>query len=185
MSIIQPKKSKIIEFWAGPGTGKSTSAALLYAMAKQAGINAELVREYVKNWAWEKRHISTKDQIYFLGKQSRLEYILHGKVDLIVTDSPVLMGAYYARLFSSARVARGIEDLALAFYEDAKEEGHERHHVFLRRSKKYNPEGRYQTEDEARAVDVGVKQMMVGLKLPIIECDTDALSLQTLLNSLK
>ena len=78
-----------ISLFAGPGAGKSTSSAYLFAKLKEAGINAELVREYVKDWAWESRPIGTFDQFYFLGKQIRRESMLMDKVDVAITDSPV------------------------------------------------------------------------------------------------
>jgi ATP:corrinoid adenosyltransferase len=67
------KKTTVISLFAGPGAGKSTSAAYLYAHLKNRGVNSELVREYVKDRAWEERQIGTYDQIYFLGKQVRRE----------------------------------------------------------------------------------------------------------------
>ena len=175
----------IINLYGGPGTGKSTSAAQLYAFLKQQGENAELVREYVKDWAWEKRHISTYDQIYFLGKQSRRESMLYNKVDWIVTDSPVLMGTYYAQLFCPLWVSEGVRSLTLAFYHQAAEDGHKHVHVFLKRSKPYVAAGRYQTEDEAKEVDLGVRRMLKDLRFPVIECDTDEESLRNLLSSLR
>jgi tRNA uridine 5-carbamoylmethylation protein Kti12 len=88
---MHSRKTTIINLYGGPGTGKSTSAAYLYYILKAEGHNVELVREYVKDWAWEGRQISTYDQIYFLGKQVRRESLLYGKVDWIITDSPVMM----------------------------------------------------------------------------------------------
>jgi len=149
----------IINLYGGPGTGKSTSAAKLFAMMKDRGLNVELVREYVKEWAWENRPISVYDQIYFLGKQSRKESLLYGKVDYIVTDSPVLMSAAYASL-GSKELYGGIWYTATAFYNLAKEEGHKHVHVYLERSKAYNPAGRFQTEEEAIKMDKRIRKML-------------------------
>lgn len=175
----------IINLYGGPGTGKSTSAAQLYALLKQQGENAELVREYVKDWAWEKRDISTYDQIYLLGKQSRRESMLYDKVDWIVTDSPVLMGTYYAQLFCPLWVSEGVRTLSLAFYHQAAEDKHRHVHVFLKRSKPYVAAGRYQSEDEAKEIDIGVRRMLKDLRFPTIECDTDESSLRKMLEGLK
>lgn len=79
MSELQ-NKTTIINLYGGPGAGKSTSAAFLYYLLKANGFNVELVREYVKDWAWEKRVITNYDQIYFLGKQVRRESLLYGIV---------------------------------------------------------------------------------------------------------
>lgn len=178
-------KTTIINLYGGPGTGKSTSAAELYAILKRQGKNVELVREYVKDWAWEKRHISTYDQIYFLGKQSRRESMLYGKVDYVVTDSPVLMGAYYAQLFCPLQVSEGVRTLTLAYYRQAAEDGHRHIHVFLKRSKPYVAAGRYQSEDEAKQVDVGVRRMLNDLRFPVVECETDEVALKELLADIK
>ncbi len=174
-------KTTIINLYGGPGTGKSTSAAFLYYVLKAQGLNAELVREYVKDWAWEKRHISAYDQLYFLGKQVRRESMLYKKVDYIVTDSPVLMGTYYAQLFCPQSVSEGVRASTLAFYRQAAEDGHRHVHIFLNRTKEYVAAGRYQSEDEAKDVDAGVRRMLTDLKFPVLECNTDESSLREVL----
>ena len=83
------KTKRIICLYGGPGTGKSTTCAGLYYKLKMTGYNAEMNREYVKEWVWEGRNIQTGDQTYFFAKQARKErlYILQG-LDFIITDSP-------------------------------------------------------------------------------------------------
>lgn len=178
-------KTKIINLYGGPGTGKSTSAAFLFYQLKATGHNAELVREYVKDWAWDKRSISTYDQLYFLGKQSRKESMLYGKVDSIVTDSPCFMSAFYAQKYCPPGFAEGIKNCTLAFYNQAMEDGHQHVHVFLHRTKKYNPAGRFQTEDEAKSLDVELREFFTKLNVPYIECGTDQADLETLVMDLK
>lgn len=170
----------IYNLYGGPGTGKSTSAAYLYYRLKAAGKNAELVREYVKDWAWEGRKISTYDQLYFTGKQIRRESLLYGKTEVIVTDSPVMMGILYSQKFSPCSVAEGVKASTLAFYRQAAEDGHQHRHVFLKRTKPYNPSGRYQTEDQARELDAELKGMLQQLNIPFEECGTEEESLDKL-----
>lgn len=178
-------KTQIINLYGGPSTGKSTSAAFLFYLFKSQNKNVELVREYVKDcYAWEKRTISTYDQIYFLGKQSHRESILYGKVSHIITDAPVMLGAYYAQKYSPPLLAEGIRAATLAFYNQAKEDGYQHHHVFLKRSKPYNPEGRYQSESEAKDIDVEVKRFLTDIKISFIECETDQESLSKLIGQL-
>ncbi len=153
--------TRIIDLYGGPGSGKSTTAAYMFALLKQAGVNAELVREYVKEWAWEGREIGPYDQLYFLGKQIRKESMLYGRVDVIVTDSPVLLGIHYARAYSPEFIANAIEFTADHFICQAARDGHEHVHVMLRRSKAYSQAGRYQSEDEAHAIDREVERILV------------------------
>lgn len=159
-------KTTIINLYGGPGAGKSTSAAFLYYLLKCNGDNVELVREYVKNWAWEDRKFNTYDELYFLGKQVRHESMLFGKVSYIVTDAPVYMTSYYAKLYCSPGMADGVERAAQAFYKQAQDDGHRHVHVYLRRHKPYQAEGRYQNEQQALEVDDGVFKMLAKLDAP-------------------
>jgi hypothetical protein len=177
---MENKTTTIVNLYGGPGTGKSTSAAYLYYLAKLKGKNVELVREYVKDWAWEKRPINTYDQIYFLGKQVRRESMLYGKVDYVVTDSPVMMNLYYAQRYCPPSLSEGIRSATLSFYKQAAEDGNKHLHVFLKRSKPYIAEGRYQTKEEAIEIDQGVHRVLKDLKFPVIDCATDEDSLSEL-----
>ena len=171
--------TKILNLYGGPGTGKSTSAAYIYWALKHADINAELVREYVKNWAWEGRKISKYDQMYFLGKQSRTESLLYGKVDYVVTDSPVLLSAYYAEHYKSL-VSTGVLEAVKGYYAQAAEDGHRHLHAFLTRTKKYSTAGRWQNEEEARKIDDGIRDTLVDLDIPYATFGTDESELQRL-----
>ncbi len=171
-------KTRIYSLYGGPGTGKSTSAAYMYAYLKQYGTNAELVREYVKDWAWDGRKINNYDQLYIMGKQIKREASLFGKVEVIVTDSPVFLGIIYADKYSPKYIADGVKAGAIGFYKQAAEEGHEHVHVFLKRTKPYEPAGRYQDEAQAKEIDEQIKQTLISLDMPFIELDTDNQSLE-------
>jgi hypothetical protein len=166
-------KTLIVNLYGGPGTGKSTTAALLFALLKQAGYNAELVREYVKEWAWENRHPGPFDQFYFFGKQSRKESLLYGKVDVIVTDSPVMLSAFYADMYASHRTAHGIKEVVRAFYEESEKAGFHHVHTFLKRTKEYNAKGRFQTADEAKALDDKMWRFLENMGMEVDFFGTD------------
>lgn len=170
----EKKTTTIISLYGGPGAGKSTSAAYVYYLLKAVGENVELVREYVKDWAWEGRKIDTYDQIYFLGKQARKESMLFGKVKWLVTDSPIFMNYYYATLYSPPKLAEGVKAAVLAFYEQTLEDNHKHYHIMLHRTKPYIQAGRYQNEEQALAIDDGVENMLRYLKIPnVISCNSD------------
>lgn len=176
-------KTTIFNLYGGPGTGKSTSAAFLYYLLKSRGTNSELVREYVKEWAWEGRQFGIFDQIYFLGKQVRKESMLYGKVDYIVTDSPIMLNAYYGSKHCSPAIGSSIATLVTSFYKQAEEEGHRHVHIMLQRSKDYNPAGRYQTEDQARFIDADMGRFLDEYKIPYQTSKTDHDSLSSILNN--
>jgi hypothetical protein len=183
--MVNDLKTTIINLYGGPGAGKSTSAAYLYYLLKVQGINAELVREYVKDWVYENRKIGPYNQIYFLGKQVHKESLLYGKVNYIITDSPVMMSVYYAYLYCEKELADGVRCAAEAFYNQAENDNHKHVHVFLKRAHVYNPNGRYQSEAEALQIDIGARKLLTDLDIPYIECNSDEKSLAELIETLK
>lgn len=181
---MSEKKTTIINLYGGPGAGKSTSAAYIYYLLKSTGHNVELVREYVKDWAWEKRIISTYDQIYLMGKQVRRESLLYGKVDWIVTDSPVLMNVYYAHRYCPPDFATGIKAATLAFYRQANDDNHKHIHLMLQRNKPYKSEGRYQTESEAKEVDIGLVDLLTDLNIDFKTSSPDEVDLRAFMETI-
>ncbi len=174
--------TKVINFYAGPGCGKSTSSAYCFAQLKQHGINSELVREYVKEWAWEGRKIGTYDQFYFLGKQIKKEAMVLGKVEIAITDSPVWLAAYYATTTSPPLL--GLDACVAGYYAQAARDGHEHIHVWLNRSKPYEQAGRYHTEEQSRQVDRELKEFLRSRGVSLVECESDFTSLDHLLGGI-
>jgi nicotinamide riboside kinase len=169
--------------FGGSGIGKSTTAAGLYHSMKLDGCNVELVREYVKAWAWAGTKVNMYDQIYIFGKQARSEYSLYGKVDYIVTDSPILLSPIYDRFYNGKDAI--IEESALKFIKKAQNNGVEHINFLLERQKAFNPEGRYETEEQAKAVDVFVKNFLNENDIPyyVLSCP-DEERIKSILNSI-
>ena len=134
----------IINIYGGPGTGKSTAAAYIFAKLKMAGIHAELVTEYAKDVTWEDRKTALNCEYYINAKQAYRIARVFGKVEVIVTDSPILLGAIYtSEKDAHVRAASIAEDKK---YKD-------RLDIVLKRDFVYETEGRNQTEGEAIAID--------------------------------
>lgn len=167
---MMERKTKVINMFGGSGIGKSTTAAGLYHAMKLEEKNVELVREYVKSWAWAGTRVNMYDQIYIFGKQARSEYMLYGKVDYIITDSPILLSPVYD-LFYNGDDAMTVES-SLKFIKKATKNGVEHINFLLERQKAFNPEGRYETEEQAKAVDIYVKNFLDENNVPyhIIAC---------------
>lgn len=89
-------KSKFINLFAGPGAGKSTTAAGVFYELKTRGYNAELVPEFAKDLVWEGRIETLSRQVYVTARQYHMIEKLKDKAEFIVTDSPVLLGSVYA-----------------------------------------------------------------------------------------
>lgn len=153
------KDTIIVNLYGGPGTGKSTGAAYVFAQLKMKGIDAEYVTEFAKDKVWEESKAAFKCQFYISGKQSFRISRCYGKVDVIVTDSPIRLGTIYAEL-------AGRPQLALACIEEADQYRGSSIDILLTRVKPYNPNGRNQTEDESKAIDGKIKFMLDSQAVP-------------------
>lgn len=133
----------VFNLLGGPGTGKSTTAAMLFARLKLAGFVAELVTEKAKDLTWEKHPSALRCAPYVFGNQLWRMERLRGQVEVIVTDSPLILSNIYA------------EDESAAFHQLVREKhaSFRRADVFLKRVKPYQPIGRNQTQAEAEAID--------------------------------
>ena len=87
--------TKVVNFFAPPGSGKSTTAAGTFFKMKLLGLNVELVTEFAKDMCWAGRHQEMYNQVYIISKQFHKMYRLIGQVDYIITDSPLLLGLIY------------------------------------------------------------------------------------------
>ena len=48
----------VVNFYAPPGYGKSTFAALVFSKLKMLGVNCELVSEFAKDMVWEEDYVA-------------------------------------------------------------------------------------------------------------------------------
>jgi AAA domain len=88
---------KVINLFGAPGVGKSTIAAGLFYFMKMSGMSVEHVTEYAKYLVLTKRVKQLEDeQLYLLAKQHHKQHILRGQYEWAITDSPLLLCAYYA-----------------------------------------------------------------------------------------
>lgn len=146
-------KRKVVNLYAGPGTGKSITCAALFAELKYRGIDAEMVLEYAKDATWEKRGEKVfKAQEYIFGKQSfRLSRVAE-EVEITVTDSPILMGIAY---MPPGYAMPALEETVRQAYRS-----YDNLDVFLLRTRPYESNGRSQTPEQAEALDARIKEII-------------------------
>lgn len=166
--MTMKKKTKVINLLGGSGLGKSTTAALLYGEMKNREQSVELVREFVKEWAWEGKKPSSIGQSIIYGRQLEREALLYGKVDYIVTDSPLILCSVYRSFYYGTDI---IAPLILKDIEHLDEMGVEQVNFLLKRSKQFKSEGRFEDESTARRVDEAVLTFMNYHKIPYVELD--------------
>lgn len=166
--IIQSYMTMIVlNLFGGPCAGKSTVSAGVFYQLKMSGVNCELVTEVAKDLVWEERDMTLDCQPYVFAKQMKRLWRLKGKVDVVITDSPILMSVVYAG-----------KDWPESFniYVVDQFHGFNNLNVFLRRNKDYNPVGRGETREQAIGLDEKIMQIMLDnrISMSIIKGDHEA-----------
>lgn len=165
LAVLSPVVEKrteplIAALYGGPGTGKSTTAALLFGALKQEGINVELVHEVAKDFTWEDRTFALAHQPYLMSKQLRNYDRLYGKVDVIVTDTSPLLASIY---MPEPPIHRRQATISFLNWIKADWRSRDTLDVFLHRdpTKDYSTAGRRQSEEEATALDSRISRMLM------------------------
>lgn len=157
--IISDRKPLIVNLFGSPGTGKSTGAAYIFSKLKMAGINAELVTEFAKDKVWEETHAPFENQLYMLAKQYFRITRCENKVDVIITDSPILLSLIYNN--DKERLGKDFDSLVKHLFRY-----YNNYNVMLKRVKPYNPVGRFQTEEESNKLSGKIENMLLDLGIP-------------------
>ncbi|MCL2463414.1 MAG: ATP-binding protein, partial [Defluviitaleaceae bacterium] len=144
----------VVNFFAGPSAGKTTCAWEVAAELKKKNIVTEYVPEYAKEMVWDNRRDlldgSYEKQLQILEAQAHRVERLIGKVEVDVTDSPVLLQTAYCK-----------ENQA-EFEKEAMRRFSATHNfnLFINRGEHFEQAGRIHTLEQSRAVDQEVKDIL-------------------------
>ena len=168
-----------INLFGGPGTGKSTTAAQIFAKMKANGHKVELLQEYAKDLTYGKDATRLSDQLHILGEQHHRMFRIGEAVEYIVHDSPFVMGVTYA---SSAN------DFPLEAYTTFTLElfdSYNNLNIFLRRNNRIHPYqeyGRSQSLQEAIDKDNEIYNFLVENRIPFVEVSVSDNTADDILN---
>lgn len=138
----------VVNLFAGPGAGKSTTAAGAFYHLKQAGRDVEMAHEFAKDLTWEDRGRTLRFQPYVAAKQIWRVHRLLDKVDAVITDSPILLSLTY----KGEGYTPAFKDYILDTFKNW-----DTLNVFLfREDHEYNASGRSQDKDEACRLDMQI-----------------------------
>ena len=147
------KKTIVVNLFGGPGSGKSTGAAYVFAMLKMRGINCELVTEFAKDKTWEHNMEALSNQAYVFGKQCYRMSRCANQVDVIITDSPLALSVVYNH---DPHLGETFNQMVLEVFGS-----YENLNYMLQRVKPYNPIGRNQTEAESDDISRTIECLLV------------------------
>ncbi len=162
--------STIINFFGGPGIGKSTQAAGLFTNMKKNHMDVELTYEFPKEVTWEGNFSAIKDQFYITANQHRNISRLYGKVEYIIVDSPIVLGSIYRKKYSpdeypSCFYDKSFDDFIWSLFKKYKS----LNILLIRDETTYDENGRFQSLQESKKIDTEIKQVLLDNDVPFIE----------------
>ncbi|MDE5721999.1 MAG: ssDNA-binding domain-containing protein [Clostridia bacterium] len=146
------KAPLVVNLFAGPGAGKTTAALELTAALKKEGYNVEYVSEFAKELVLEGRTEELKDQEFVTNEQyHRIDRLRNSGVEIIVTDSPVLLGKVYGEGKNSAEYDKQILDYHNSF---------ENFNLMVKRGETFQAEGRVHNLEQSKELDTKITSML-------------------------
>lgn len=161
ISILPDERNTIvINAFAGPGAGKTTSCLEIAEKLKKKGFVTEYVQEYAKELVWDNKldllDGSMENQFTILQEQLNRIDRLYGKVDFIVTDSPVLLNATYLKE-PNEEYNNAIQELYSHF---------DNFNYFVERNvDSFETEGRIHSLEQSLEIDNELKKTLAELNL--------------------
>ena len=127
-----------------------------FSFFKHQEVVCELVTEFAKDLVWDQDTTSLNDSIYVFANQNKRLRRLVGKVDLVITDSPIILSTLYGDMAGDSAFNKLVQST------------HKRYNnlnLLLERTKQYVKIGRTQTKEEAVAMDGKIETTLIKNKI--------------------
>jgi len=167
------KTTYVINILGGPGIGKTTLSALIFAKLKmhENKYIVEYVQEYAKQLVWTKNFDILNNQHYVTQYQYKLLKQINGEVDFIVTDGPLCQGLYY-NMHNKDNISN--VDKTEKFILDSHAEFHNINLFLKRGAFEFETQGRLQNEEESKEIDIILKHLLKQNGIDFTEIDQNS-----------
>lgn len=167
--------TKVINIIGGPGSDKSlfTAAIILYLNLHHKTV--ELIPDFAKSLVWQKDYEALKNQYFIAQQQFRMLSLLDGQVQYLVTEGSLPQLMYY-----NDHYADNICDVMKTRLQIR--EWHKQFNnvnILIERSdKKYVQTGRFQSEEQAKEIDHGLRGLLrrEGMECTVLKPDVAAIN---------
>ncbi len=147
--------TKVINIVGGPGCDKSlfTAAIILYLNLHHKTV--ELIPDYAKSLVWQKDYEALKNQYHIAQQQYRMLELLDGQVQFLITECSLPQILYYNENYADNIC--DVEKTRKQIVEWYRQFNNVNVMVERDPEKPYVHTGRFQDEEQARAVDFGLR----------------------------
>lgn len=163
---LSKKDTLVVNLFGGPGTGKSTLMAAIFARLKSKGYDCEMCPEFAKELVWENRLETFSDELYLFAKQNHRLFRLIGKVDIVITDRPLYLSIPYYNYYKGRN--QSYENLVKDTFES-----YNNLNIFLECRKEFVQNGRNESESESKEFDKRFRDCLDEAGYPYAEFPGD------------
>lgn len=144
---------RVINFHGGPGAGKSTASTGLVHCMKKCHLSVDYVSEFAKDEIYRDSAHTLSDQKWVFANQDRRLHVLRNHVEYAVSDSPLILSAYYGAPHIAPTFRRHIIETFLS-YDNA--------NYFIERNTAFGfqQEGRLHNARESDAIANQLKELL-------------------------
>lgn len=149
--------TQVINVIGGPGCDKSLFSAAIVLCLNLHGKSVETIPDFAKSLVWQQNFEVLKNQYFIAQRQYEMLNLLDGQVQFLMTECSLPQVMYY-----NENYADNICDIAKTRAQILEWYGqHNNINIFIERGdKKYIHTGRFQDEDQARAIDRGLRALL-------------------------
>lgn len=152
----------VINLFGGPGSGKTTIAAQLFAELKKRHYDVELVTEFAKDLIMQNNQAALQHQFYVTGVQAHRIWSAAQKMQVVVVDSPILLGPIYDQ-----RNSKALLDLCVEHHDELNNLN-----IFLsRKGVQHSMVGRVHSLTESVGIDNRIHRLLDELKVEYISLE--------------
>lgn len=155
----------VINLFGAPCSGKSTVASYIFSKLKMKGYNCELVTEVAKDLVYENNRSKLENQLLVAGRQLERLRRLENKVDIVVTDAPIMLQPVYYKIRRNFR-PRNFSDMIYDYHRRYKNLN-----VLLPVPNYYDPVGRDNDIRYLEEIHNMILEIFMKYSMPYISID--------------
>ena len=151
---LYKNKMKIINLFAAPGVGKTTTGQILAGLLSLKGYKVQYIPEFAKFATLSKNEAALSDQIYMFSKQeNRLSVLKNTEVDFVIMDGPLPI----ALLYTPDNYFKSYFDLVWEVFNSY---NNINYRLLRNNSLQYDKFGRKESEEESKILDTRLKELL-------------------------
>ncbi|MBR7798677.1 hypothetical protein [Undibacterium fentianense] len=173
--------TKVINIIGGPGCDKSLFSSAIILNLNLRHKSVEQIPDYGKALVWQKNFDALKNQYQLAQKQYEMLDLLDGQVQYLVTECALMQVLYYNGTYHDniCDIAKTRQQILNWYHK------HDNINILVERGdKKYVQTGRFQNEDEARQIDIELRDMLIREQIPFESLPPDIAAINHFARSL-